>query len=79
MTANLWLEAQAQTNPVITTVLGNGGIAYFTVPVIPVAAAGATGAVGVTPNFVVSKILNVQCSKLSMCTPRKHTGEWKYN
>jgi hypothetical protein len=60
MTANLWLKAEAQLNPVITTVLGNGGVSYFSVPVIPVVAGGTTGATGLTPNFVVSKILNVQ-------------------
>jgi len=36
MTANLWLQAQAQTNPVISTVLGNGnGASYFSVPQNP--------------------------------------------
>ena len=60
MTVNLWQKAQAQVNPTVTTVLGNGGVTYFTVPVIPVVAGGATGATGITPNFVVSKILNVQ-------------------
>jgi hypothetical protein len=33
MIANLWHKAQAQTNPVVTTALGNGGVIYFTVPV----------------------------------------------
>jgi hypothetical protein len=73
MTANLWHKAQAQTNPVVTTVLGNGGVTYFTVPVlvgggtvaglvpaIPGVAGGATGATGLTQNFGVSKILNGQ-------------------
>jgi hypothetical protein len=35
MTANLWLQAQAQTNPVVTTVLGNGGVSFFSVPQNP--------------------------------------------
>jgi hypothetical protein len=35
-TANLWLQAQAQTNPMISTVLGNGyGVSYFSVPQNP--------------------------------------------
>jgi hypothetical protein len=60
MTANLWLKAQAQLNPVIATVLGNGlGYSYFSIPVIPGVPAGATGVNGLTLNFVVSKILNV--------------------
>lgn len=35
MTANLWHKAQAQLNPMISTVLGNGGISYFSVPQNP--------------------------------------------
>ena len=70
MTANLWLKAQAQTNPVVTTVLGNGGVTYIAVPVIlntagggtvpgvvpvvPGVAAGTTGTPGLTQNFAVS-------------------------
>ena len=70
MTANLWLKAQAQTNPVVTTVLGNGGVTYIAVPVIlntagggtvpgvvpvvPGVAAGTAGTTGLTQNFGVS-------------------------
>jgi hypothetical protein len=76
MTANLLLKAQAQTNPVVTTVLGNGGVTYLTIPVIlnpagggtvtgvvpvvPGVGTGATGTTGLTQNLGVSKLLNIQ-------------------
>ena len=53
MTANLWLKAQAQLLPVpIINVpaLPQAGA----VPVISGVPVGATGAIGLTPNFVVS-------------------------
>ena len=72
MTANLWHEAQAQLNPVISTVLGNGnGFAYFILPqnpqafLIPVAGVtggipGAAGGVAGAGGLAVSTVLNVQ-------------------
>ena len=87
MTANLWHKAQAQINPVISTVLGNGnGFAFFSVPqnpqtfLVPVAgvtgvnpgvAGGITGAGG----LAVSTILNYVEVRLSLCTPCRRTGE----
>jgi hypothetical protein len=87
MTANLWHKAQAQLNPVIATVLGNGnGIAYFTVPQNPqtflIPAAGVTGVVPVAAGGVagpgghaVSTILHYDEARLSQCTPCRRTGE----
>jgi hypothetical protein len=51
MTANLLLKAHAQTNPVVTTVLGNGGVTYLAVPVIlnPVGGGTVAGVVPVVP------------------------------
>jgi hypothetical protein len=72
MTANLWHEAQAQLNPVISTVLGTGNaFAYISVPqnpqtvLIPVAGVtgvipGAAGGVAGAGGLAVSTILNVQ-------------------
>ena len=74
MTANLWHKAQAQINPVISTVLGNGGTLYFSVPQNPPtflnSAGGGTGvfqgaASGQSHDYAVSTKFNVQ---LSLCT-----------
>jgi len=74
MTVNLWHKAQAQTNPVISTVLGNGGSLYFSVPQNPQtflnSAGGGAGAFqgsagGHFHDYAVSTKFNVQ---LSLCT-----------
>jgi hypothetical protein len=70
MIANLWHKAQAQTNPVISTVLGNGnGYSFFSVPQNPQAFVNPVGAgtgvyqgaaSGHAHDYAVSTILNVQ-------------------
>lgn len=68
MTANLWHKAQAQINPVISTVLGNGaGVSYISVPqntqTFPNSVGGGTGVFqGADVQYAVSTTVNVQWS-----------------
>jgi hypothetical protein len=76
MTANLCHKAQAQLNPTISTVLGNGnGFSFFSVPQNPQTFLNPVGggtdvfqgaASGHDHDYAVSTILNVHSS---LCTP----------
>jgi hypothetical protein len=69
MTANLWHNAQAQLNPVISTVFGNGGSSFFSVPQNPQTFQNPVGggtdafhgaASGQDHDYAVSTTLNIQ-------------------